>query len=252
MDRLSMPRIGLVVPPENPTVEPELNQLIGSAVNLYATRFPLLPGKELKEMLATYNEVLGDTLANFGAMGLDAAVVACSASHYLLSPDGDREYCERLTRLTGFPVQSSTQAILAACDAMGLRRLTLVPPYEPWLTRISRRFWEESGIAVEGVVPVPVGDTFDPYRVTTGMILEKLRRHEVPAGSALLFTGTGMSTLTALEVLAQDSGRVLLSSNLASAWWALRETGASEGRRADHPLLRRLRARPVPSDGPLT
>ncbi|MFE7457569.1 arylmalonate decarboxylase [Streptomyces sp. NPDC057554] len=247
MDLFSLPRLGVVVPPENPTAEPEFNHLLGAGMNVYTARFPVTPGAGLRAMLETYNEVLPALLGSFGALRLDAAVVACSASHYLLEPDGDRAFCEELSGRAGFPVYSSTQAILAACEALGATRLTLVSPYEPWLTDTSRAFWERAGLTVDGVVSVPAeeaaapdGDArYDPYAVTTGTVLRRLQERELPAGTALLFTGTGMGTLAALTELArQEPHRTLLTSNLASAWWARRLVGERD--EAHHPLLRRL------------
>jgi maleate cis-trans isomerase len=245
VDLFSMPRVGVVVPPENPTAEPEFNQLLGATANVYATRFPTTPGMELRDMLESYNEVLPDTLAGFGGMRLDAAVVACSASHYLLGPDGDRACCEQLSARAGFPVLSSTQATLAACGALGVTRVVLVSPYEPWLTGTSRGFWESAGLAVEDVVLVPAAkDHFDPYQVTTEAILGRLRDRRFPARTAVLFTGTGMGTLAAMTRLAAaDPARTLLTANLAAAWWAAHIVGA--GARLTHPLLRRLTGRPA-------
>ncbi|MCU1681768.1 MAG: Arylmalonate decarboxylase [Amycolatopsis sp.] len=246
MDLFSLPRLGVVVPPENPTAEPEFNYLLGAAVNVYATRFPTTPGIGLREMLETYNDVLPDTLAGFGGMRLQAAVVACSASHYLLGPDGDRAFCDDLSSGAGFPVQSSTQAILAACEARGVTRLTLVSPYQPWLTTMSREFWERAGLTVDDVVLVPAAgdDHFDPYEVTTEAIMGRLRNRSFGDGTALLFTGTGMGTLAAVSQLANDDeDRTLLTSNLASAWWAARTVHA--GTDSAHPLLRRLDRQPA-------
>ncbi|MFE2724845.1 arylmalonate decarboxylase [Kitasatospora sp. NPDC059327] len=258
MDLFSLPRLGVVVPPENPTAEPEFNRLIGAATHVYTSRFPTTPGVGLREMLETYNRVLPDTIEGFGAMRLDAAVVACSASHYLLDPEGDLALCEEMSNRFGFPVTSSTQAILAACEELGVSRLTLVSPYQRWLTDTSRAFWERAGLTVDGVVLVPAGQTpdgadhFDPYEVTPGRIRERIRvyqqEYRLPDDSALLFTGTGMGTLAALAELAREdsSGRPLLSSNLASAWWARRVTGQRTGPGPTgevHPLLRRLDVR---------
>ncbi|RDG32428.1 maleate cis-trans isomerase family protein [Streptomyces corynorhini] len=245
MEIFSLPRLGVVVPPENPTVEPEFNHLVGSGVNVYVSRFPVTPGIGLRAMLETYNAVLPDLLDTFGGMRLDVTVVACSASHYLLGPDGDRALCAELSERAGFPVQSSTQAILAACEALGVTRLTLVSPYQPWLTDASRAFWERAGLTIDGVVAVPAtsdpagGGHYDPYEVTTETVLNRLRERDLPPESALLFTGTGMGTIGALTALArQEPHRTLLTSNLASVWWAWRAVGGTA--EVAHPLLRRL------------
>ncbi|MFE3109096.1 arylmalonate decarboxylase [Kitasatospora indigofera] len=241
----SVPRIGLVVPPENPTAEPEYGHLLGPGAAFHTTRFPTTPDSGLREMLDTYNEVLPDVLAGFGRLPLDAAVVACSASHYLHAPDGDRKFCAELSARTGFPVRSSALATLDACEALGLTRLTLVSPYEPWLTDLSRTYWEQAGLTVDRVVQVSADGVFDPYAVTTEGLLAQLRQQDVPEDAALLFTGTGMFTLDALAELGGHPDRVLLSSNLASVWWALRAAGA--GRVGEHPLLRRLARRAGPA-----
>jgi maleate cis-trans isomerase len=245
MDTLELPRFGLVVPPENPIAEPEFIRLIGSEINVYTTRFPVTP-EFTKATMEMYNEVLPKTLDTFGQMRLGAAVVACNASHYLLDPEGDRAFCDELSERAGFPVQSSTQAILALCEALGVKRLTLVSPYAPWLTATSRAFWESAGLTVERVVlaPAMVGataedDHFNPYEVTTQTLLSRLREAGVPDGGTVLFTGTGMGTLAALDELVRaDVPHTLLTSNLASVWWARRVLGADA---ADaHPFLKRL------------
>uniref|UniRef100_A0AAU2UZV4 Arylmalonate decarboxylase n=1 Tax=Streptomyces sp. NBC_00003 TaxID=2903608 RepID=A0AAU2UZV4_9ACTN len=241
MDIRSVPRIGIVVPPENPTAEPEFHQFFGAGMNVHTTRFPVLPGQGLRAMLETYNEVLPGVLDGFGRLPLDAAVVACSASHYLLGPDGDREFCARLGERAGYPVRSSALTTLAAIEALGLDRLTLVSPYEPWLTELSRGYWEKAGLTVDAVMQIRAGKVHDPYRVTTEGLLEQVRRNPLPEDGAVLFTGTGMFTLAALDELACPE-RVLMSSNLASAWWALQVTGAPVTAPTVHPLLKGLAA----------
>ena len=221
MTYLPRRRIGLVVPPENPTAEPELADVLGTEVELFTTRFPVTPGLPLRAMLQTYNRVLPQTLESFGRLPLDGAVIACTGSHYLLGTQGDRAVCDALSRRFGFPVISATQVLLAALAELEVRRVVLVSPYEPWLSDASRQFWQSSGIEVEQIVPVSDG-SYDPYRVTEQQILTALagaglRDADVP----LLFTGTGMRTLGVLRMLrAQRPGRVVLSSNLACARWA--------------------------------
>ncbi|WNI14300.1 maleate cis-trans isomerase family protein [Actinacidiphila sp. ITFR-21] len=243
----SIPRLGLVVPPANAAAEPEIGGLVHPRLNTHTTRLPVLPGKDLRERLDTYNAVLPQTLGTFGTLRLDAAVIACTGSHYLLSPGGDRALCEALSDRIGAPVASATLAILAAAAAAGVERLVLVSPYQPWLTDLSRDYWEKAGLAVDRVVKVRAGGRFSPYDVTTAELLAQVRDAGVADDAALLFTGTGMSTLAALAELGRDSGRTLLTSNLATAWWALHTAGGGEpfDRPDTHPLLRRLSGHPA-------
>ncbi|HEV2640185.1 MAG TPA: SDR family oxidoreductase [Actinocrinis sp.] len=191
-----------------------------------------------------YNDVLPETLAGFGGMRLEAGLVACNASHYLLNPDGDRAYCAELSERFGFPLLSSTQAILALCEHLDVTNLVLVSPYAKWLTQTSHAYWEKAGITVDRVIELGDDQHFNPYDVTTKTILDNVRRARLPQDATILFTGTGMVTLTALAELAREGdGRTLITSNLAAAWWTRRTVGASA---TDiHPFLRRLERRPV-------
>jgi maleate isomerase len=215
--------------------------------NVHISRFPVLSDKDLRGRLETYNQVLPDALAAFGTLRLDAAVVACTGSHYLLSPEGDRTVCDDLSERVGFPVKSAALAILAALRAAGVERLTLVSPYMPWLTQLSEKYWRDAGLHVDRVVKVTAGDRFSPYDVTTRELVGQVRAAELPDDAALLFTGTGMFTFDALEEIGRDTGGLLLTSNLASAWWARDELGLSDDEPGVHPLLRRLAGRTVPA-----
>ncbi|MET8504805.1 arylmalonate decarboxylase [Streptomyces sp. NPDC004787] len=249
MDIFSLPRFGVLVPPENPIAEPEFQQLLGSEMNVYATRFPVTPGFT-RETMEMYNEVLADVLGTFGAMRLDAVVVACNASHYLLDPEGDREFCAELSERLGFPVLSTTRAILELCGALGTKSLTLVSPYASWLTELSRGYWEKAGLEVERIVyapavPGPAGggeepdEHFNPYLVTTETLLTRIAAAGVPEDGTVLFTGTGMGTLPAVAALAAETpGRTLITSNMAAAWWARRTAGLAGA--GEHALLRRI------------
>ncbi|MEW1698890.1 arylmalonate decarboxylase [Streptomyces sp. NPDC093249] len=239
----SAPRLGVVVPSGNAAAEPEIVGLVSPALNVHTARFPVLPGNDLRGRLEKYNEVLPDVLGNFGGLRPDATVVSCTGSHYLLTPDGDRALCAELSERTGAPVRSAALAILDTARAVGSERLVLVSPYEPWLTELSQGYWEAAGLAVDRVVKIRAGARFSPYDVTTDELVAQVREAELPEDATLLFTGTGMFTFDALAELGRDSARTLLTSNLASAWWARDTLGVPADGPDAHPLLRRLAER---------
>ena len=214
-------RIGLVVPPQNAAAEPEFGELVRAAANSHVMRFPFLPELDLAGRLRRYNDVLPETLAGFGEMRLNAAVVACTGSHYLLGPAADRSFCGELGDRYGMPVASAAIAILETCQDLGLEEITLVSPYQPWLTEHSVAYWEAAGIAVRDVVKVRAGERFSPYDVGTAELVAQVRSAGLARATPLLFTGTGMFTLAALDELRADGFGPMLTSNICSARWAL-------------------------------
>lgn len=229
-----MTRVGVVVPPANPAVEPEFARLLDARADLYVTRFPVRPGRPLAERLDAYNDALPDMIRSFGDLSLDALVIACSGSRYLLGPADDRRQCAELSAEFGLPVASATEAIRCALAHLGVDEVALVSPYQPWLTACAEQFWAAAGVRIAQVVAVQAGTRFAPYEVTTDQLVAQLEQAAPPRDTALLLTGTGMRTLRAIDLLTSRAERIVLTANLCSVWWALTSAGlpASWGRTA--------------------
>ena len=218
-------RIGLVVPPANPAAEPETAHLLEADYAIHTTRFPI-SHEPLRARLEAYNRTIPDMIDSFGGLGLDALLVACSGSRYLLGPDLDRDACVALTAYYGMPVASATFATQQVLQRLGVRELVLVSPYAEWLTELARRFWRSAGLRVRVVAIQTASHTYAPYEVTAADLIAQVERAHLPDDAVLLCTGTGMSTLPALPALGAGNNRILLTSNLCGAWW-LRHVAAA-------------------------
>ncbi|MFI7615059.1 arylmalonate decarboxylase [Nonomuraea terrae] len=223
---MSRGRVGVIVAPPNPSAEPELTRLLGSRADMHVARFPVRSGLSHADRLEGYNTALRAMTGAFGGLRLAAMVMACSEPRYLLGPDEDREQCAELSEATGVPFASSTLATREALDHVRVGDIVLVSPYQPWVTELAERFWKSAGINVTQVVQVRAEHGYSSYAVTPAELISQVELAEPPGDAVLLFTGTGMATLPVLSRLTTGNDRMLLTSNLCTAWWALsRATG---------------------------
>ncbi|MEV5504673.1 hypothetical protein AB0M50_55645 [Nonomuraea fuscirosea] len=218
---VSRGRVGVVVAPANPSAEPELTRLLGSRADMHVARFPVRPGLPMADRLESYNADLPAMVNAFDGLRLDAMVMACSEPRYLLGPDGDKEQCERLTAATGVPFASATLATREAMEHVMVSDIVLISPHEPWVTELAERFWKTAGMNVTQIVQIRAREGYSSYAVTPQELITQVELAEPPPDAALLFTGTGLGTLSVLGPLADGNDRTLLTSNLCTAWWAL-------------------------------
>lgn len=219
----AQPALGLVVPPANPTVEPELTRLVPQGARLYATRLPVMPDTTLEQRNRAYIAAYEPALKSFGTLKLDVATIALTGPSYRFGAEADDALSARLTASAGFPVETASGAIRHALRALGARRICLFSPYPAWLTEEAAGYWEGADFEVAQVVKV--SETFRAYELTIAEVEEALAQVETTGIDAIVMSGTGMITLPAMLARPERSGPPLLSSNLCCAWWMMKVAG---------------------------
>lgn len=239
-------RVGVVVPPSNPVVEPELDALLGDDVQLYASRLPRYQDLDLKQRNERYVPDYADALDSLEGIETVCGYIAMTGPTYQFGVDGDRQLCAELSARFGLPVRTASLAIHDALTALGLNRIHLVSPYPDWLTEQTVAYWSNAGFEVVAVDHLlGKGEEFRAYEMNTDEVVGHLHAVDPEPGCALLLTGTGMVSIASIYEVGRGRRFPILSSNLCGAWWILRQC-----RRPGSGLFRRVAPAHLPDHSP--
>ena len=223
-------RVGVVVPPSNPVVEPELDALVGNDVLVYGARLPRFTGRTLEERNELYMPAYAEALDELFGLDPVCALVAMTGPNYHLGVDGDRDLCADLTARFSAPVRTASLAIHDTLDALGINKIHLLTPYPDWLTDETVRYWTGGGmnvVAVENLLSK--GEEFHAYETGTDEVVARLRAIDPEPDSAVLLTGTGLVSVASIYLVGHGCRVPILSSNLCGVWWILNQCGDSPG-----------------------
>jgi maleate cis-trans isomerase len=223
-------RLGFLLPPGNPTVEPEMIALAPEGVSVHFHRMAAygapgsLEGQD--ERTRTMIDSIDGSIELLASVEPDVIVVAHTATSYHLGSGGEADLLGRLEKSTGKRVVTAFGSVLRALERLDVRRLALGTPYSAETTLQGKTHLEAHGLEVVNFANLQgVTNIYDEAAERAYRLARLVDREDA---EAVFLSGTGMPTLPVLELLEQDLGKPVLSSASAMMWHALRLAGVRQ------------------------
>jgi maleate isomerase len=220
-------RIGFLVPPGNPTVEPEMMELAPPGVSLHFTRMnaegPAGTHTGQEERNLSQVASVPDGVKLLSMVSPNVIVMAHTATSYTLGQGLEATLVERMEALSGARFVTAFGSVLEALAHLGARRVAYATPYSAEMTARGKHHLERCGLEV--VSSGHLSNVRNIYEETSERAYAIARQVDHPDADVIFLSGVGMPTLDALQPLEQDTGKPVISAASAMMWHALRTAG---------------------------
>lgn len=215
-------QLGLMVPANNTTMEPELLALLPTGSTCATLRVPRSKGLLTPESIPAYKKEALALAERFAGINPEVIAYGCTAASFMTGKAGDAEFAARLAGITGKPVVTTAQAMVAVLQEAGAKRIALVTPYGDVVNDCLKTYLADSGIEVRCFDSLYAADVEALGRIGSGEVAEMARKTVDDGCDALFIACSQLPTCDILPGLREELGRPVFSSVQATAREAAR------------------------------
>ena len=225
-------RIGLIVPSSNTVCEPEMATLCPKGVVTYSTRIIFEP--TISGLKAMKDRVERASLELSSEGICDIISFCCTVGSMVGGPNYDQEIIRLIEDKAGIPAITTTTAVKASLDALGVNRVAMATPYTIEIDELEKRLVESMGYKVTNIMGYH--EHIPPENFTNEMI-GRLFPEEAynlgvkvtgPRNEAIFISCTNFRAIEIIQRLEDTTEKPVISSNQVTMWHAIRTLGIKD------------------------
>ncbi|MQA93927.1 MAG: maleate cis-trans isomerase [Streptosporangiales bacterium] len=226
---------------------PRFERLTGGAVRLPVVHTLMREDAHRVDALLDVGgaDVLGEGARELRALGVDAAVWACTSGSFVFGWEGAREQVAGVAAAAGVPASSTSFAFVNAARHLGLTRVAVAATYPADVAERFVAFLGHGGIEVVAACERGIVTAAEVGTLSDTDVLGFVTAGDHPEAEAVLVPDTALHTAEVLDELEFRLGKPVLTANQVSVWEGLRLAGDTAPRSGLGALFRAGAEAPV-------
>jgi maleate cis-trans isomerase len=184
-------------------------------------------------------DVLATGARELRALGVDAAVWACTSGSFVFGWDGAAAQVAGVREAAGVPATSTSFAFVDALAALGVKRVAVAATYPDDVATRFVDFLGRAGVQVVALSCRGIVTAAEVGQLGREAVLDFVAANDHPDAEAVVVPDTALHTVAWLTELEDRVGKPVLTANQVSVWAGLRLVGDTAPRAALGTLFRR-------------
>lgn len=223
-------KVGIIIPSTNTVVEADFNTLRIPGVTFHAGRMyiehPALDSdaafERLLEQVDTAFEIaLRDVLT----AKPDHISMAMSAPTFWGGKAGNDAFLSKAASLTSLSVTTGAESCRVALEALGVRRIAVLTPYQPIMREQIVRYFEDVGFKVVAYRDLKCESATAIAEVTPQTLRAVIQDMNASDVDAVVQAGTNLSMVRLANDLEHELSKPVVAINTAIVWRTYRQLG---------------------------
>lgn len=226
-------KFAVLVPSTNTSVQPEFDDMRPPGVTNHISRIripniPLHSDADFDRLIELIAQAQDEAVDSAMSCEPDRLVLGISAETFWDGLAASRRLKAQLHERTGLPVSMGSEACEAAFQALGVRKIAVVTPYQPVGDRNVVRFFEEAGFEVKRIKGLRCESPVKIAHVSEAQLRDALIELDGDDVDGLVQVGTNLSMARLAAIAEKWLAKPVVAINTAIYWHALRQSGIAD------------------------
>jgi maleate isomerase len=216
-------RIGLLAIGTDLSVERDFSVMLPDGVAVYCTRMHFGTPSTIETLAALADEIPVSLKRLVPTSDLDVVVFGCTSGSTVIGTQRVEELIHSVR--PGVKCTNPATASLEALKKLGAKKIAVLAPYFKEVTADVVAFFSGNGFAVTAAACLEIEDDAGISRVRSDQYAAAIRQMDLTDADAVFISCTATTAIDVIDQLEKELGIPVVTSNQATVWHSLKQTG---------------------------